>query len=124
MTRRSRLARTLSGCLLLLFLAPAGAFAGAPGSQERHCSKDRGAPPSKDIGTPPSKDAVFRSEIRPILVAHCAPCHEPGGKLYAKLPFDDPNVLSSHEPGVKKRLKGDDLKTFERWLALVPPTRE
>jgi hypothetical protein len=58
------------------------------------------------------------SEIRPILVAHCAPCHEPGGKMYARLPFDDPSVLSSHEPGVKKRLKGDDLKAFERWLAI------
>jgi hypothetical protein len=57
-------------------------------------------------------------------VAHCAPCHEPGGKLYAKLPFDDPAVLSSHEPGVKKRLKGDDLKTFERWLSMAPPLRE
>lgn len=72
---------------------------------------------------PPSRDAVFKSEIRPILVAHCAPCHEPGGKLYAKLPFDDPAVLSSHEPGVKKRLKGDDLKAFERWIAMAPEKR-
>lgn len=102
----------LSGRLLLLVLAPAGALAGAPGSLGRHCSREAGAPPSKE--------AVFRSEIRPILAAHCAPCHEPGGKMYTKLPFDDPAVLSSHEPGVKKRLKGDDLKAFERWLAMAP----
>jgi len=70
-----------------------------------------------------SPDAVFKSEIRPILVAHCAPCHEPGGKLYAKLPFDDPATLSSRVPGVKKRLKGDDLKPFERWIAMAPATR-
>jgi hypothetical protein len=120
MTRGRRLAWTLSCCLLLLFLVSAGSFAGAPGGRERQCSKDPGAPPSKDAGTPPSKDAVFESEIRPILVAHCAPCHEPGGKMYARLPFDDPAVLSSHEPGVKKRLKGDDLKAFERWLAMAP----
>lgn len=112
MTKGSRGALELSGSLLLLALAPAGAFAGAPESHGRHCSKDAGAPPSKD--------AVFTSEIRPILAAHCAPCHEPGGKLYAKLPFDDPAVLSSHEAGVKKRLKGDDLKAFERWLAMAP----
>lgn len=105
----------LSASVLLLVLATAGAFAGAPESHGRHCSKDAGAPPSKD--------AVFRSEIRPILVAHCAPCHEPGGKLYAKLPFDDPAVLASHVPGVTKRLKGDDLKTFERWIAMGPGAR-
>jgi dihydroorotase/N-acyl-D-amino-acid deacylase len=65
-------------------------------------------------------DGAFKAEIRPILVAHCAPCHEPGGKLYAKLPFDDPATLSSHVSGVKKRLKGDDLKAFERWIAMGP----
>jgi len=72
---------------------------------------------------PSSGDAVFKSEVRPILAARCAPCHEPGGKLYAKLPFDDPAVLASHVPGVTKRLKGDDLKTFERWIAMAPATR-
>ena len=44
--------------------------------------------------------------------------------MYARLPFDDPAVLSSHEPGVKKRLKGDDLKAFERWLAMAPGRAE
>ncbi|MFI5119451.1 MAG: hypothetical protein ACHQM4_03515 [Thermoanaerobaculia bacterium] len=111
MTGGGRRAQSLSGCLLLL-LAPPGALAGAPESRGACCAKGAAAPPSKD--------AVFRSEIRPILAAHCAPCHEPGGKLYARLPFDDPAVLSSHEPGVKRRLKGDDLKAFERWLAMAP----
>lgn len=31
-------------------------------------------------------------------------------------------VLASHVPGVKKRLKGDDLKAFERWIAMAPAT--
>jgi hypothetical protein len=46
-------------------------------------------------------------------------CHEKGEKMYAKLPFDDPSVLSSHTAGVRKRLKGDDLALFERWLGTV-----
>lgn len=103
----------LTGCLLLVVLVSAGVLADEPEGRKR--CRD-----AKAAEAPPSWDAVFRSEIRPILVAHCAPCHEPGGKLYAKLPFDDPAVLSSHEPGVKKRLKGDDLKAFERWLAMAP----
>jgi cytochrome c553 len=112
MTRGGRGALELSGCLLLVVLTPGNSSAGWPPSQ-----KFRGA---KAPEAPQTKDAVFKSEIRPILVAHCAPCHEPGGKMYAKLPFDDPSVLSSHEPGVKKRLKGDDVKAFERWLAMAP----
>jgi len=111
-TRGGRGALGLSGCLLLLVLVPADSSAGWPPSL-----KFRGA---KAHEAPQTKDAVFKSEIRPVLLAHCAPCHEPGGKMYAKLPFDDPAVLSSHEPGVKKRLKGDDLKSFERWLAMAP----
>ncbi len=97
-------------------------FAGGP--ESRRCDGAKSVPSSKEAAAPPSKDAVFKSEIRPILVAHCAPCHEPGGKLYAKLPFDDPAVLSSHVPGVKKRLKGDDLKAFERWIAMAPEAPE
>ena len=121
MTGGGRGALGLSGCLLLLLLAPAGASGGA--TEKSRCRGTQAAPASKDAQAPkdaPTKGAVFTAEIRPILVAHCAPCHEPGGKMYARMPFDDPAVLSSHEPGVKKRLKGDDLKAFERWLAMAP----
>jgi hypothetical protein len=41
--------------------------------------------------------------------------------MYARLPFDDPNVLSSHSTGALRRLKGDDRATFEKWLATVAP---
>ncbi len=112
MTRGSRGALALSGCLLLLVFTAGDSSAGWPPSQ-----KLRGAKAPEAAQT---RGAVFTAEIRPILLAHCAPCHEPGGKMYARLPFDDPSVLSSHEPGVKKRLKGDDLKAFERWLAMAP----
>ena len=113
MTGGVRGARKLAGGLLLVLLvASAAASRGELPREGSGCSKR--------VPAPPSPDAVFTSEVRPILVAHCAPCHEPGGKLYAKLPFDDPAVLSSHEAGVKKRLKGEDLKAFERWLAMAP----
>ena len=67
------------------------------------------------VAPTPAPD-TFATAVRPILVARCAPCHEPGGKMYAKLPFDDPKVLRDHVPGVTKRLKGDDLATFQAWL--------
>ncbi len=62
---------------------------------------------------------LFVSIVRPVLRAHCAPCHEPGGKMYGRLPFDDPKVPSSHSEGVLRRLKGEDKEAFERWLATL-----
>ena len=59
----------------------------------------------------------FARDVRPILAQRCEPCHEPGGKMYARLPFDDPATVASHPAGILKRLKGDDKVTVERWIA-------
>ncbi len=64
---------------------------------------------------------LFQTAVRPVLAKNCM-CHEKGEKMYARLPFDDPNVLSSHTAGVRKRLKGDDLALFERWIGTVSET--
>lgn len=59
----------------------------------------------------------FARDVRPILARRCEPCHEPGGKMYARMPFDDPATVASHPAGILKRLKGDDNVTVERWIA-------
>jgi hypothetical protein len=59
----------------------------------------------------------FTSTVRPILARTCAPCHEPNGQMYGKLPFDKPEVIASHSSGVLRRLKGDDKEVLERWIA-------
>jgi hypothetical protein len=66
----------------------------------------------------PEAPDLFQTAVRPVLAKNCV-CHEKGGKMYARLPFDDPTVLSSHTAGVRKRLKGDNLALFERWLGTV-----
>ena len=71
----------------------------------------------------PVKTDAFASTIRPLLAGKCAPCHEPGGKMYSKLPFDRPETISGHAPGVLKRLKGSDREAVERWLASLPPAK-
>jgi hypothetical protein len=78
-------------------------------------------PAPEPAPAPPARDELFFSTVRPILATKCAPCHNPGGRMYARLPFDDPNVLSSHSTGALRRLKGDDRATFEKWLATVAP---
>ena len=80
--------------------------------------------PSPSPSPPPAATAVpdlFAGSVRPILKTHCAPCHEPGGRLYDRLPFDDARVVSSHSPGILRRLKGEDRAAFEQWLATLKP---
>jgi len=74
---------------------------------------------------PPAPTAVpdlFAGAVRPILKTHCAPCHEPGGRLYDRLPFDDARVVSSHSPGILRRLKGEDRAAIEQWLSTLKPS--
>jgi hypothetical protein len=78
-------------------------------------------PPTPVPATPTPVPDIFASVIRPIIRAHCSPCHEPGGRMYGRLPFDDPKVLSSHSDGVLRRLKGDNREAFERWIATLNP---
>jgi hypothetical protein len=65
---------------------------------------------------------LFASSVRPVLLAHCAPCHEPGGKMYARLPFDDATAVAGHSAGILRRLKGADAAVIEKWVATQHPS--
>jgi hypothetical protein len=78
------------------------------------------AAPAPAVATTASGDP-FLDTVRPVLSARCGKCHDPGGKMHAKLPFDDANVVSSNSAGIVRRLKGDDRATLEKWLAGLAP---
>lgn len=87
-----------------------------------------GAPPACESPKPetrveaePSAPDGFAATVRPVLLAKCAPCHEPGGKMYGSMPFDRGETIASHREGVLKRLKGGDRRAVEKWLASLPP---
>ena len=77
------------------------------------------APAAVPAAVEPGPD-VFAASVRPVLLNRCAPCHEPGGQMYEKLPFDDPGVIAAHPDGVLKRLKDADREAVEKWLASLP----
>ena len=52
------------------------------------------AAPAPAPAEPEKSDALFLRTVRPILAERCAPCHNPGGKMYARLPFDDPKTVA------------------------------
>ena len=67
-----------------------------------------------------NREDGFAKTVRPVLLAHCAPCHESGGKMYDRLPFDRAETIATHRDGVLRRLKGDDRAAVEQWLAGLP----
>jgi len=57
----------------------------------------------------------FVSQIQPILVKNCSPCHFTGGKMYERMPFDKDTTIINHQTGILKRIKGEEnflIKTF------------
>ena len=52
----------------------------------------------------------FQKQIQPIFQKHCNPCHFPGGKMYARLPFDkaETMVIVDARPGILKRIKEEE----------------
>ena len=59
---------------------------------------------------------LFQSDVKPLLMKRCSPCHAPGGKMYASMPFDAPATVREHQAGILRRLKADGAP-IERWLA-------
>jgi len=107
-----------SAILLLGVVRLAGI--GARESSTEPVPSGRPAPVSTATPAPPAGGDLFRSTVRPVLLAHCAPCHEPGGKMYERLPFENPQVVAGHRAGVLRRLKGEDRAAVEKWLATLP----
>ena len=107
--------------LAVVFLASATATV-AP-----RCAARRTGSPASRISPPPPPVAIekvadpFQTTIRPILSKHCGACHDPGGKMYARLPFDDPHVVASHQEKVLRRLNGADHEAMQRWIAGLAP---
>ncbi len=106
------------GTVLFVLLLTGAALAGPHGPRFVSVPK----PVSPKAETPAAAPDAFRATVRPILATRCAPCHNPGGQMYARMPFDDPKVVSSHSQGILRRLKGDDREAMVRWLSgLAPP---
>jgi hypothetical protein len=60
----------------------------------------------------------FEKDIAPVLARRCQPCHFPGGKMYAKLPFDDPATVRQLGEKLFTRIKDPkEQELFRTFLA-------
>ena len=63
------------------------------------------------VPTPVATTAIdFQKQLQPIFQKHCNPCHFPGGKMYARLPFDkaETMLIMDARPGILKRIKEEE----------------
>ncbi|HEV8270904.1 MAG TPA: hypothetical protein VGQ04_06325 [Chitinophagaceae bacterium] len=55
------------------------------------------------------KDTIdFATQVQPILIKNCSPCHFTGGKMYGRMPFDKDTTIINHEAGILRRIKGEE----------------
>jgi hypothetical protein len=74
------------------------------------------APAAAPVPEATAAPDLFESDVKPLLHRRCAPCHSPGGQMYARMPFDQPATVREHSAGILGRLKADGA-VLERWLA-------
>lgn len=58
----------------------------------------------------------FISQVQPILVNKCSPCHFIGGKMYEKMPFDQDSTIINHEAGILKRFKNKENLLIKQFI--------
>ena len=64
-----------------------------------------------------SDTIYFSSQVKPIFVKNCSPCHFPGGKMYQRLPFDQDTTIINHETGILIRIKAaEEIKIIKNFI--------
>ena len=63
----------------------------------------------------------FETQLKPIFKSKCMPCHFSGGKVYDRLPFDQPETIRKLGTRLFTRIKDEnDRRLIEDFLAQAP----
>lgn len=69
-------------------------------------AKEKHAVKEKVINTASLIDTIsFNTKVLPILRKNCSPCHFEGGKMFERMPFNQPATLVGHETVALRRFK-------------------
>jgi hypothetical protein len=117
-------------------VAPATAKAApAPAVDESPAARDAVAPSTVDASPAPETPASlsapaaiavippvdFARDLRPILESRCQPCHFAGGRMYDRLPFDDPETIHTLGERLFTRIKSEkEQAAIRRFLGQRP----
>ena len=85
------------------------------------------AMPSRSAVAPahpaPDRAVDFQSQVRPLLEARCSPCHFAGGRMYEKLPFDQPATIHHLGERLFTRIQLAEEQALLRAFLTQPPAR-
>jgi len=62
----------------------------------------------------------FEKEVKPIFQSRCMPCHFQGGKVYDKLPFDQPETITRLGTKLFTRIKDEKEQRLIREFLAQP----
>ena len=79
--------------LLLLFVGCVSRQAASMHASVSAAPAASTVPASTSCPVPAEGRVDFQSQVLPLMVKRCSPCHFPGGKMYDRLPFDSPQTL-------------------------------
>lgn len=102
--------------LRLLALAVALLCDAVPRSGSRSPAPSEPAAPAARRSMPVAATAPVDSarDVRPVLQAHCQPCHFAGGSRVARLPFDRPQTIDRLGTKLFTRIKSEDTRRLIR----------
>ncbi len=100
--------------LLLLLLTIAGAIYGCLKLEPRSVSGSELKPQLVAAANEAATKIDFATQVRPIFEARCQPCHFNGGKMFAKLPFDQPATIKALGEKLFTRIKDEREKRLIR----------
>ena len=63
---------------------------------------------SSEDSIPPDTIIIdFMTQIEPIFVSHCFPCHFTTGKMYERLPFDNEVTIVTNGEAILRRIRDE-----------------
>jgi hypothetical protein len=99
----------------------------SPGEPPHLAPADAVMPAAAPLATapvpPPAVAAIpvdFAREVKPILETRCRPCHFPGGRMYDRMPFDEPETLRELGEKLFGRIKDQESQATIRAFLSQP----
>jgi hypothetical protein len=84
-----------------------GTAAAAPASDSGTHATAPAVEPAPAQAADPDQEA-FETRVLPILQDRCSPCHFEGGKMYARMPFDQPGTIRVLGTALFSRIRDEE----------------
>ena len=107
-----------AGVLILAMVLTSGV--GSCGRSNRNASLVNPSMFMASFSSSTNAEPDFEKEIKPIFQSRCVPCHFQGGKVYDKLPFNQPETITRLGTKLFTRIKDEKEQRLIREFIAQP----